>query len=178
MDGGWCVADVKALIARVEEADRMLKKGELQEARAAYAMLLPAAPPEIAAALRNRIQRVDELSVPGERAAPRVIQQSTQAMAEAAANEGRYDVAVKLYASLVATRPDDQLARERLFELNALVARAVVSPNTGLRTSQGPAPLARPTVARTVGLPGDPVAMLQELLARIRVNRRAGKRAS
>ncbi|MEW5853889.1 MAG: hypothetical protein AB2A00_34260 [Myxococcota bacterium] len=116
--------DARTLMVRLEEADKMLRRGEMAQARAAYASLLPAAPPELQAALQSRIQRVDELSGPAEGAPAKPAQETTlQAQAEAAVNEGRIDDAIDMYATLIASRPDDQLARERMTELLGMKAR-------------------------------------------------------
>ncbi|MBI5494115.1 MAG: tetratricopeptide repeat protein, partial [Deltaproteobacteria bacterium] len=118
--------DPRLLVTKVEESDKLLRRGDLPAARAAYVALLAEAPPQYHAPLKARIQRVDELMHPQERGAayPRSVPpQSEQAQAEAAVNAGRLDEAIATYHRLVAGRPDDQLARERLAELTALRAQ-------------------------------------------------------
>ncbi len=111
----------RSLITRLEEADRLLRRGELVDARQVYTALLPEATEEMQAQLRVRIARVDELVNPRESSIIRreALEASEQARAEAALNEGRSDDAIAIYASIVEARPDDQLARERMTELIA-----------------------------------------------------------
>ncbi len=115
------MVEPRSLINRLEEADRLLRRGELVDARQVYVSLLPEATEEMQAQLRVRIARVDELVNPRESAIIRreVLEASEQARAEAALNEGRSDDAIAIYASIVEARPDDQLARERMTELIA-----------------------------------------------------------
>lgn len=118
------MADSRSVLFRLEEADKMLRKGELAHARSLYVALLADAAADMQGAIQLRLDRVDELSSPGERNAARRPHDATaQSRAETAANEGRLDDAIAIYAEIIATRPDDQLARERLTELLAAKAR-------------------------------------------------------
>ena len=104
----------------------MLRRGDLAPARALYMDLLQQAPQDMQTTLQARLARVDELSGPKEIQALRQAQETTeQAQAEAAANEGRLDEAIAIYARIVSTRPDDQLARERMTELIAEKTRPI-----------------------------------------------------
>lgn len=115
------MTDTRSLITRLEEADRLLRRGELVDARQVYAALLPDAPPEMQAQLRTRMARVEELINPREPSASRAaMEASDQARAEEAFNAGRLEDAIAIYATIVEARPDDQLARERMSELLAL----------------------------------------------------------
>ena len=180
------VVDSRSVMARLEEADKMLRKGDMAQARALYAALLPEAPPEMAHALRTRIQRVDELAAPGEQNVKASAQDSSaQGRAEAAVNEGRLDEAIETYAGIVSTRPDDQLARERLAELmttrtqqstdrSRAPIRTVAAQESGPvgQALPPPSPRLAPT-AQQAPLPSDPVEMLKEMLLRVNKNRRA-----
>lgn len=130
------MADTRSVLFRLEEADKMLRKGEFSGARGIYVALLADAPAEMQGAIQLRIDRVDELSAPGERGqSARAPQDTTaQARAETAANEGRLDDAIEIYAEIIATRPDDQLARERLTELLAAKTRVGKNKPAPIRT--------------------------------------------
>jgi hypothetical protein len=108
-----------------------------------------------------------------------------QAEAEAAANAGKLDVAIALYGKIVAAQAQNELARERLVELQQAKQRAdemsgaakpVVQHAAGWHqqptTSSMQAPVAaqQPVVAKAQPL--DPVAYLESLLVRVEQNKR------
>jgi hypothetical protein len=108
----------RGLLSQVEEADKLLRRGELAEARAAYQRILVDCPADMRSGLLARVARVDELGAPEEqRQARRAQETSQQALAEEAVNAGRLDDAIAIYAQIVSVRPDDQLAQERMTEL-------------------------------------------------------------
>lgn len=113
-----------------------------------------------------------------------------QAEAEAAANTGKLDVAIALYGKLVAGQPQNELARERLLELQQAKRRAdelsgatpANAPHqSGWQPQSAPAHSAPVVVARAAepapvvaqaAAPKDPVAFLESLLLRVEQNKR------
>lgn len=129
------------LARKLEEADRLLRRGELVAARSAYVALLAYASGPEAGVLRGRISSVDDLLGPsdvGPAALPAPADGPTpQQLAETAINEGRVDDAIGLYAAIMARHPDDMLARERMTELltaKTRVVRSKMASSTTLRT--------------------------------------------
>lgn len=118
-----------------------------------------------------------------------------QAEAEAAANTGKLDVAIALYGKIVAAQPSNELARERLVELQQAkgradelsgVAKSAAQPAPAQQAPTQHAPgwhqkpttssaqVQAPVVVQPVAkaAPMDPVAYLETLLVRVEENKR------
>lgn len=166
--------DVESLRA---EAERRIKRGELREALALYEQVAAHKPGDATAAgkvatLRELIAP-DGATVPGPDSfgprgnpaptpAPRTPgaapTQTPEQRAEAHFEAGDFAAALAAWRAILAARPDHELARERVRELESLVGAA--APGAGR------APTGAPPAA------GPPEAVLRDLLERIAARRR------
>ncbi len=150
---------------RQAEAERAVRRGELREALGLYRALLDETPDE---GLRARIATIESLLQPDELAgrasapvqpAPTLGRPATlEQAAEQLFEQGDIPGALSLYQRILAGRPDHELARERLAELQ------VLAPNVPVQVPPRPLP--------TQPEPRDPPALLEALLARIAERRK------
>ncbi len=146
-------------VQRQAEAERAVRRGELKQALAIYRELAREAPED--PLLPSRIATIESLLQPDEifaagpaPAAPDLSRSATlEQAAEALFEQGDLPGALATYQRLLQDRPDNELARERLLELQHL-ARLTAAP---------PAP----------SLPAERPQMLEALLERIAHRRKA-----
>lgn len=150
---------------RQAEAERAVRRGELREALGLYRALLAEAPDEV---LRARIATIESLLQPDELAgratpappAPTLSRPTTlEQAAEQRFEQGDIPGALSIYQRILSDRPDHELARERLAELQ------ILAPNVAVQVPPRPA-------AQAPAQPQDPPALLEALLARIAERRK------
>jgi tetratricopeptide (TPR) repeat protein len=179
-----------------QRAERAVRRGELLVALEHFDAYLAQVPDD--ERVRLRMESVRALLQPSElvsrrRSEPDEVaaaasQLSDAELGEMHASSGRFEEAAEAYGRAVTANPKNELLRERLEELRSLAqpgARADLArgekldtpaPPRGLPGAQrsaraseasfAPLPSARP-------LPKDPVALLRELLERVRAGRRS-----
>jgi tetratricopeptide (TPR) repeat protein len=178
-----------------QRAERAVRRGELLVALEHFDAYLAQEPDD--ERVRTRMESVRALLQPSELVSRRrsepeepeatAGQLSDAELGEMHASSGRFDDAARSYARAVQTNPKNELLRERLEELRALAhpgARAdlaagekldALTPARGVTKVQRSAKASEASFAplpRAKPLPRDPVAMLRELLERVRSARR------
>jgi tetratricopeptide (TPR) repeat protein len=116
------------------QVDRHVRRGELSEAFGALEKLVQAFPDD--AGLADRLAQLEASLDPSERRRVAVTRidptgghKSPMHLAEAHAAAGRYAEAISIYRTLLASRPDWDLVKERLAELFQL-AQVAAPPKT------------------------------------------------
>lgn len=155
--------DASTRSPREIEAERAVRRGEFKVALGIYRQLLAERPDD--PAIASRIRSIESLAQPSElESALRIDRPITspaperpltmEQQAELLFERGDFQGALATYQRLLQSRPNHELARERLREIQTL---ASLQP--------GPAP--------DPALPSEPTAMLEALLVRIASRRRA-----
>jgi tetratricopeptide (TPR) repeat protein len=180
-----------------QRAERAVRRGELLVALEHFDAYLAQEPDD--ERVRTRMESVRALLQPSElvsrrRAEPEEPEETASVLSDAEVGEmhasgGRFDDAAKAYALAVRANPKNELLRERFEELRSLaqpVARAdlaaaekleapAVTPGRGVARHGRSAKASEASFAplpATRELPRDAVAMLRELLERVRSARR------
>src|SRR3954465_10497728 len=178
-----------------QRAERAVRRGELLVALEHFDAYLAQEPDD--ERVRLRMESVRALLQPSElvsrrRAEPEEPEATAQQLSDAEegemfASSGRFDDAAKAYARALQANPRNELLRERFDELRTLAqpgARADLAAAEkldALTPARGMPPVARSAKASEASfaplpparaLPRDPVALLRELLERIRAARR------
>lgn len=179
-----------------QRAERAVRRGELLVALEHFDAYLAQEPDD--ERVRTRMESVRALLQPSElvsrrRSEPEEPQAAAAHLSDAElgemhASSGRFDDAAKSYARAVETNPKNELLRERLEELRALAQPrgradlAAAERLDAVTPARGVAKVARSAKAseasfaplpRSKPLPQDPVALLRELLERVRSGRRS-----
>jgi tetratricopeptide (TPR) repeat protein len=179
-----------------QRAERAVRRGELLVALEHFDAYLAQEPDD--ERVRMRMESVRALLQPSElvsrrRSEPEEPEATSSQLSDAElgelhASSGRFDEAAESYARAVQTNPKNELLRERLEELRALAqprgradlaaaerldaltpARGV--PKVAARSAKASEASFAP-LPRANALPKDPVALLKELLERVRTARR------
>ncbi|HEY2028405.1 MAG TPA: tetratricopeptide repeat protein [Myxococcales bacterium] len=178
-----------------QRAERAVRRGELLVALEHFDAYLAQEPDD--ERVRTRMESVRALLQPSElvsrrRSEPEEPETTSNQLSDAElgelhASSGRFDEAAESYARAVETNPKNELLRERLEELRALAQPrgranlAAAERLDALTPARGVAKVARSAKAseasfaplpRGNALPKDPVALLKELLERVRSARR------
>jgi tetratricopeptide (TPR) repeat protein len=181
-----------------QRAERAVRRGELLVALEHFDAYLAQEPDD--ERVRTRMESVRALLQPSElvsrrRTEPEEPEATASLLSEAETGEmhagaGRFDEAARAYALAVRANPKNELLRERFEELRSLaqpVARAdlaaaekleapAVNPSRGVSAHGRAAKASEASFAPLPGpheLPKDPLAMLRELLERVRAGRRS-----
>lgn len=173
-------------------AERAVRRGDLLHALELYEALLADRPEDDR--IRQRMDSVRGLLQPSEligrrRAEPEDLDVSSDAVetlsdaeqGEMHASSGRFDEAAACYERAVTKAPKNELLRERFEELRRLAGPRSLARHDGLERAERLDPFTPPAVSKVpsppptraaappgVGLPRDPVRMLEALLARVR----------
>jgi tetratricopeptide (TPR) repeat protein len=183
-----------------QRAERAVRRGELLSALELFEQLLAMQPDD--ERVQKRMESVRALLQPSEvhdRPLPEPVEAEIDAapeslsdaeLGELHAGAGRFAQAITCYERAAAAAPENELLRERLEELRALIAPGAPADLASAERIAAPAPrhAASPAESRSyklahasfapmddrpeVRLPKDPVKMLEALLDRVRTARR------